>query len=288
MVLQVLNVFVQGVLLGGLYALFALGLSLSTGIVKLVNIAHGDLIILMSFVLFALTQLLGIPLLVAFLIALPLAFSVGYLLQKGLLQRVMGKGLLPPLLVTFGLSVIVQNGLLELFGADTRSIPTGSLQTTAIEITDTFFIGLLPLLTLLVAVVLIFLLDRLIYRSRFGARLRAIADSPETARLIGLPVNRTYAIALGMVGVTVCIAALFLGMRMNFEPLSGPSRLIIAFEVIVLGGLGNLWGILAGGVVLGLAQSIGAEFDIRMQLLAGHLVFLVVLLVRPQGIFTQR
>jgi branched-chain amino acid transport system permease protein len=288
MVLQVLNVVVQGVLLGGLYALFALGLSLSTGIVKLVNIAHGDLIILMSFVLFALTQLLGIPLLVAFLIALPLAFSVGYLLQKGLLQRVMGKGLLPPLLVTFGLSVIVQNGLLELFGADTRSIPTGSLQTTAIEITDTFFIGLLPLLTLLVAVVLIFLLDRLIYRSRFGARLRAIADSPETARLIGLPVNRTYAIALGMVGVTVCIAALFLGMRMNFEPLSGPSRLIIAFEVIVLGGLGNLWGILAGGVVLGLAQSIGAEFDIRMQLLAGHLVFLVVLLVRPQGIFTQR
>jgi branched-chain amino acid transport system permease protein len=200
----------------------------------------------------------------------------------------MGRGLLPPLLVTFGLSVIVQNGLLEFFGADTRSIPTGALQTAAIEIADTFFIGVLPLLTLVVAVVLIFLLDRLIYRSRFGARLRAIADSPDTARLIGLPVNHTYAIALGMVGVTVCIAALFLGMRMNFEPLSGPSRLIIAFEVIVLGGLGNLWGILAGGVVLGLAQSIGAEFDIRMQLLAGHLVFLLVLLVRPQGIFTQR
>lgn len=284
----VLNIAIQGVLLGGLYALFALGLSFSAGIVKLVNLAHGDLIILISFMLFALTQLVGMPLLLAFLLMLPVAFGLGYLLQKALLQRVMGKGLLPPLLVTFGLSVIVQNGLLEVFGADTRSIPSGPLQTAAVEIGDQLYVGVLPFLTLITAIALIFLLDRLIYRSHFGARLRAIADSPETARLIGLPVNHTYAIALGMVGVTICIAALFLGLRMNFEPLSGPGRLIVAFEVIVLGGLGNLWGILVGGIILGMAQSIGAEFDIRMQLLAGHLVFLLVLLIRPQGIFTQR
>jgi branched-chain amino acid transport system permease protein len=227
------------------------------------------------------------PLPIAILIVLPLAFAVGYLLQAGLLRRVMTKGLLPPLLVTFGLSVIIQNGLLEAFGADTRSIPGGALQTAAIKLSDEIFLGVLPALTLVVAVACIYLLDRVIYRSRFGARLRAVADSPDTARLIGLPVNRIYATALGLVGTTICVAALFLGLRTNFDPLSGPSRLIVAFEVIVLGGIGNLWGILAGAVLLGLAQSIGAEFDIRLQLLSGHLVFLLVLLIRPEGIFKQ-
>ncbi len=287
MALLLLNILVQGVLLGGLYTLFALGLSFSVGVIKLVNIAHGDLIILMSFVLFSLTQLFGMSLLVAFPLMLMVAFGVGYLLQKSLLERVMGKGLLPPLLVTFGISVIIQNGLLEVFGADTRSISTVQLQTATIKVTDQLYVGVIPLMTLAAAIILIFVLDLLIYRSRFGARLRAVADSPETARLIGLPVDHTYAVAFGLVGVTICIAALFLGMRMNFDPLSGPSRLIVAFEVIVLGGLGNLWGILVGATVLGLAQSIGAEFDIRAQLLAGHLVFLLVLLLRPQGIFGQ-
>jgi len=287
MVDQILNVALQGVLLGGLYALFALGLSLSVGVIKLVNIAHGDLIVLISFALFYLTQPLGLPLPAAILIVLPLAFGIGYVLQVGLLQRVMTKGLLPPLLVTFGLSVIIQNGLLETFGADTRSIPGGALQTAAIRLSDQIYLGVLPTLTLVVAVACIYSLDLLIYRSRFGARLRAVADSPDTARLIGLPVNRIYATALGLVGITICAAALFLGLRMNFDPLSGPSRLIVAFEVIVLGGIGNLWGILAGAVLLGLAQSIGAEFDIRLQLLSGHLVFLLVLLIRPEGIFKQ-
>jgi branched-chain amino acid transport system permease protein len=199
----------------------------------------------------------------------------------------MGKDLLPPLLVTFGLSVIIQNGLLEIFGADTRSIPGGQLQTAAVRIGDHISIGVLPLITFIVAITLIFMLDWFVYRSRLGARLRAVADSPDAARLIGLPVNHIYAIALGIVVITICIASLFLGLRMNFDPLSGPSRLIIAFEVLVLGGLGNLWGILAGAVILGLAQSIGAEFDIRLQLLAGHLVFLLALIVRPEGIFKK-
>jgi branched-chain amino acid transport system permease protein len=287
MIYQILNVALQGVLLGGLYALFALGLSLSVGVIKLVNIAHGDLIVLISFALFYLTQPLGMPLPIAMLIVLPLAFGGGFVLQAGLLQRVMTKGLLPPLLVTFGLSVIIQNGLLETFGADTRSIPGGSLQTAAIKLSDQIYLGALPLLTLVVAVACIYALDRIIYRSKFGARLRAVADSPDTARLIGLPVNFIYATALGLVGITICTAALFLGLRMNFDPLSGPSRLIVAFEVIVLGGIGNLWGILVGAILLGLAQSIGAEFDIRLQLLSGHLVFLLVLLIRPEGIFKQ-
>lgn len=284
----IINILLQGIMLGGLYALFALGLSLSVGVIKLVNIAHGDLIILISFALFYLTQILGMPLLPAFLFVLPLAFAMGYVMQIGLLSRVMDKGQLAPLLVTFGLSVIIQNMLLEGFGADTRSVPGGDLQVTALQISDKIFIGALPALTLCAAVLLIVATDLLVYRTSFGARLRAVADNVHIARLIGLPVNLIYAIALGIVGLTICVAALFLALRMNFDPLSGPSRLIVGFEVIVLGGLGNLWGLLVGGIVLGLAQSIGAEIDIRLQLLVGHVVFLLVLLVRPEGIFQQK
>jgi branched-chain amino acid transport system permease protein len=288
MTFTVLNVIIQGVMLGGLYALFALGLSISVGVVKLVNIAHGDLIILMSFTLFYFTQILGMPLWLALLVALPLSFGVGYVLQAGFLSRVMNKGQLAPLLVTFGLSVIIQNALLEGFGADTRAIPGGALQTATLQLSDKLYVGALPALTLLAAVGLILVADLVIFRTSFGARLRAVADNAATARLIGLPVNVIYAMSLGLVGITICVAALFLALRMNFDPLSGPSRLIIAFEVIVLGGLGNLWGLLVGGTILGLAQSVGAEFDIRLQLLAGHLVFLLVLMIRPEGIFRQR
>jgi branched-chain amino acid transport system permease protein len=287
MALHLLNVCVDGLLLGGLYSLFALGLSFSVGVIKLVNIAHGDMIVLASFGLFYLTQPLGLPLPLAFAIAASIAFALGYALQRALLQQVMAKGLLPALLVTFGLSVITQNGLLEAFGADTRSIPGGPLQTAAVKLSADFYLGVLPTLTLVAAIAAIFTLDFLIFHTRFGARLRAIADSPETAALIGLPVRHIFALALGLVAVTICVAALFLGLRMNFDPMSGPSRMIVAFESIVLGGLGNLWGILAGAVILGLAQSIGADFDIRLQVLAGHLVFLTVLLIRPQGIFRQ-
>lgn len=281
----VLNIGVQGVLLGGLYALFAIGLALSVGVVRLVNIAHGDLIILASFGLFILTQSMGLPLWLAFAVLVPVMAGVGYVLQQGLLRHVTDKGLLPPLLVTFGLSVIIQNGLLEAFGADTRAFSGGSLQTATWELSDGVFVGALPALTLVVAVALIFAVDRLIYRSAFGARLRAVSESPATASLIGLPVNKVHALALALVGVTVAIAALFLGLRMNFDPLSGPARLIIAFEVIVLGGLGNLWGILAGGILLGVAQSLGGAVDVRLQVLAGHLVFLLIILLRPQGLF---
>jgi branched-chain amino acid transport system permease protein len=283
----VLNIVVQGVLLGGLYALFAIGLALSVGVVRLVNIAHGDLIILASFGLFILTQSLALPLWLAFAVLLPVMAGVGYVLQHGLLRHVTDKGLLPPLLVTFGLSVIIQNGLLEAFGADTRAFSGGALQTATWEMTGGVYIGALPALTLAVAVALIFAFDRLIYRSAFGARLRAVSESPATASLIGLPVNTVHALSLALVGVTVCIAALFMGLRMNFDPLSGPARLIIAFEVIVLGGLGNLWGILAGGILLGIAQSVGGAVDVRLQVLAGHVVFLLIILLRPQGLFQK-
>jgi len=282
-----LNILIQGVLLGGLYALFAIGLALSVGVVRLVNIAHGDLIVLASFGLLWLTQYAGLPLWAAFLALVPVMSGLGYGLQQGLLRRVADKGLLPPLLVTFGISIIIQNGLLEAFGADTRSFASGALQTASWRLTEGVYVGALPLLTLAVAVCLIFAIDRLIYASHFGARLRAVSEGPATASLIGLPVDRVYGLALALVGATISIAALFLGLRMNFDPLSGPARLIVAFEVIVLGGLGNLWGILAGGILLGVAQSVGGAVDAPLQVLAGHLVFLFLILLRPQGLFRK-
>jgi branched-chain amino acid transport system permease protein len=281
------NQIVQGVLLGGLYALFAMGLSLSVGIMRFVNIAHGDFIVLASFVLLSLTTAFGISPFLAMLMILPLAFIGGFALQRLLLQRVTGGGVLPVILVTFGLSIIIQNGLLEAYGADTRKISGGALETATLTLGAGISIGVLPLLIFAAAVAMVLALDGLLYRTRLGARIRAVSDDVAAADLIGLPSARIYAIAMAIIFATVAVAACFMAVRTNFDPASGPSRLLIAFEVVVLGGLGSLWGTLAGGILLGVAQSIGAQFDAAWQMLAGHLLFLLVLVLRPQGLFPK-
>lgn len=283
----IVNQVVQGILLGGLYALFALGLSLSVGIMRFVNIAHGDLIVLASFVLLSLATTLGAPPFVALLLVLPLAFAAGFALQRFLLQRVVGSSVLPVILVTFGLSIIIQNGLLEAYGADTRKLSGGALETATITLGGGISVGVLPLLIFGAAVVMVVLLDILLYRTPIGAKIRAVSDDVDAADLIGLSSARIYAIAMAIIGVTVAIAACFMAVRTNFDPASGPSRLLIAFEAVVLGGLGSLWGTLAGGILLGVAQSIGAHIDPGSQTLAGHLLFLLVLIVRPQGLFPK-
>jgi branched-chain amino acid transport system permease protein len=282
-----INQIVQGVLLGGLYAMFAIGLSLSVGIMQFVNIAHGDLIVLVCFLLLSLTSALDLSPLLAVALTLPLAFAGGYLLQRLLLQRVLGKGVLPIILVTFGLSIIVQNGLLSVYGADTRKVAGGAIETATIPVGGGVNVGLLPFVIFVSAIALIFALDRLLYHTRLGARIRAVSDDVATANLIGLKSGRIYAVAMGLVGATVAISAGFMSVWTNFDPSSGPSRLIIAFEAVVLGGLGSLWGTLAGGVMLGVAQAIGAQFDAAWQILAGHILFLVILVVRPQGLFPR-
>jgi len=281
------NQIVQGVLLGGLYALFAMGLSLSVGIMRFVNIAHGDFIVLTSFVLLSLTTALGISPFLALLMVLPLAFIAGFALQRLLLQRVTGGGVLPVILVTFGLSIIIQNGLLEAYGADTRKISAGTLETAALTLGAGISIGVLPLLIFAAAIVLVIALDGLLYRTRIGAKIRAVSDDVAAADLIGLSPARIYAIAMAIIFATVAVAACFMAVRTNFDPAYGPSRLLIAFEAVVLGGLGSLWGTLAGGILLGVAQSMGAQFDAAWQMLAGHLLFLLVLVVRPQGLFPK-
>lgn len=287
MLAAVTNQILQGVLVGGLYAMFAMGLSLSVGVLRFVNIAHGDLIVAMSFLLLTLTTQFGLSPFAAVLIAVPVAFGGGYLLQRLLFQRALGKNVLPIILVTFGLSIIIQNGLLGAYGADTRKVVGGAFETATLALGDGVNIGVLPLAIFLSAVVMISLLDRLLYATRLGARIRAVSDDVATADLVGLPSARVYAIAMGVVGVTVAISAGFMSIWTNFDPTSGPSRLITAFEAVVLGGLGNLWGTLAGGVILGVAQSVGAQVDAGWQVLAGHLVFLALFLIRPQGLFPR-
>ena len=287
MIANVANQVVQGVLLGGLYCMFALGLSLTVGVLRFVNIAHGDLIVLISFLTLAVCTALGVHPLLAMLIALPAAAAGFYALQRLLLQRTAGQNPLLALLVTFGVAIIVQNGLLQGFGADTRTLPGGGLETATIQVGPGFYVGVLPLMTLLAAVALVAVLDLFLYRSRLGARIRAASDDVAAADLIGLSTPRISALAMAVAGATAAVAACFMGMRMNFDPTSGPSRLLTAFEAVVLGGLGSLWGTLAGGVVLGVAQSVGGEFDAAWQAIAGHAAFLLIFLLRPQGFFPK-
>ncbi len=282
-----INQILQGILLGGLYTLFATGLSLSAGVMRFVNIAHGDFIVLTSFILLVLVTSLGINPAIATIIVLPIAFVFGFGLQRFLLQRVVGENVLLVILVTFGLSIIIENGLLEGFGADPQKISGGSLETATIALGDGINMGVFQVITFVAAVAMVAVLDLILYRSGIGAKIRAVSDDVVAADLIGLSSARIYAIAMGISFVTIGIAAGFMSIWTDFDPASGGTRLLIAFEAIVLGGLGSLWGSLVGGIVLGIAQSVGAQFDIAWQMLAGHIVFLIVLAVRPQGLFPK-
>ncbi|OHV83371.1 branched-chain amino acid ABC transporter permease [Ensifer sp. LCM 4579] len=281
-----IDTLVQGVLLGGLYALFAAGLSLVFGIMRLVNLAHGDLIVLAAFLLLVLVTGLGLDPFLAALLAAPLMFGAGWVLQYVLLNRTLGKDVLPPLLVTFGLSIIIQNALLEGFSADSRRISTGALETASVGL-GPVTIGFMPLMAFLSAVAVIVCLNLLIYRTAIGRAFRATSDDAVTAGLMGIRPQRIFAMATGLAMVVVTIAALYLGTRANFDPTAGPARLIYAFEAVIIGGLGSLWGTLAGGVILGVAQTLGAAVNPEWQILAGHLAFLAVLLIKPRGLFPR-
>ena len=282
-----LGSIIQGVLLGGLYALFAAGLSLIFGIMRLVNLAHGDLIVLAAFAILALTSWLGFDPFLAALLAMPAMFAVGFALQHLLLNRTLGRDLLPPLLVTFGLSIMIQNGLLETFTADSRRLRLGAIETASVNLGGNLAIGVMPLLTLVSAILVIVLLNLLFYRTALGRAFRAASDDLEIAQLMGIDHHRIYAIAMGIAMLVATIAALYLGIRANFDPTIGPARLIYAFEAVIIGGLGSLWGTLAGGVIVGVAQTIGARINPEWQILAGHIAFLVVVVARPRGLFPR-
>lgn len=281
-----LDTIIQGILLGGLYALFAAGLSLVFGIMRLVNLAHGDLIVLAAFLILVLVSALGINPFLAVLVAAPIMFAIGWLLQYFVFNRTLGEDILPPLLVTFGLSIVIQNGLMEGFSADSRRISAGGLETSSLSL-GPINLGVMPVLTLVSAVIVIIVLNQIFYRTALGRAFRATSDDTVTAGLMGVNPGRIFAIATGLAMVVVTIAALYLGTRANFDPSIGPARLIYAFEAVIIGGLGSLWGTLIGGIIIGVAQTIGAALNPEWQILAGHLAFLVVLLVRPRGLFPR-
>ena len=281
------NAVVQGVLVGGLYALFAAGLSLIFGVMRLVNIAHGDLIVAAAYLAFVVIQATGLPALASLVIVIPLAAAAGYALQIGIFNRVLGKDILPPLLVSFGLSVIIQNGLLSIFTVNSRKLHAGALETGSFELLPGVAIGYLPLLTFAAAVAVIFALQFMFYRTALGRAFRATSDDPEIALLMGLDTRKVYAAAMAISLAVVALAGVFLAIRSNFDPFMGPGRLIFGFEAVIIGGLGNLWGTLIGGVVLGVAQGLGAELNPGWQVLAGHLTFLAVLAGRPRGLFPR-
>ena len=282
-----LDAIIQGVLLGGLYALFATGLSLIFGVMRLVNIAHGDLIVLSAFLGLAMVNGTGVHPLLNLIVTVPVMAAIGYALQRGILNLTLGRDILPPLLVTFGLSIIIQNVLLEVFSADTQRLKAGALETASIAIGGEIAIGWFPLIVFLAAIAVIAGLQLLLYRTRLGTAFRATSDDHQTAALMGIDNRHVFALAMALALGVVALAGTFMAIRTNFSPAIGPARLLYAFEAVIIGGLGSLWGTLAGGVILGVAQAIGAKFHPGGQILAGHVAFLIVLVLRPNGLFPR-
>jgi len=281
------NAVAQGILLGGLYALFAAGLSLMFGVMRIVNLAHGDLVIVAAFMAFVLADDLGLNPFLSLFVVLPVMFLVGYTLQRGILNRSLAGGELGPLLATFGLAIVLQNSLQEIFSADQRGLRAGSIETSSLHVAEGLNLGWLPMLTLAIGVAVIGGLHLLLERTQLGRAFRAVADDPEAAAVVGIDHRKLYAIATGIALATAGIAGVLLGIRTQFSPADGPSQLIFAFEAVIIGGLGNLWGTLLGGIVLGVAQTVGAQIEPSYSILAGHLVFLVVLILRPSGLLPR-
>jgi branched-chain amino acid transport system permease protein len=278
---------VQGALLGGLYALFAAGLALMFGVMRIVNIAHGDFIILAAYIALAVVQSLGIGAIASLVIVVPVMFVLGYALQRSLLNFTLGGDVLPPLLVTFGLSVIIENALLEVFSADPQRLQAGGLESASLQLGGGLAVGWLALIVFITAVAVIGALELLLYRTAIGRAFRATSDDATTARLYGVDTGHVFALATGITLAVGSIAGVLLAIRTTFDPGMGPIRLIYAFEAVIIGGLGSLWGTLLGGVILGVAQAIGVVLNPGWDLLAGHVVFLLVLVVRPRGLFPK-
>jgi branched-chain amino acid transport system permease protein len=281
------DTLVQGLLLGGLYCLFALGQSLMFGVMRLTNTAQGDFIVLGAFGAIALASVVALhPALVAIAL-LPVAFGAGYLLQRHVLNTTLGRDPLPSLVVTFGLAIVIQNALLEVFSADPRSLDSGGLNTESIAIGGGLAVGLLPLIVLGVALAATAVLQLVFNRTALGRSFRAVSDDREIAELMGLDAKHVYALATGIAFMLILVAGVLQAMRTTVSPSDGPLLLLFAFEAVIIGGMGSFWGSFAGAMVLGVTQQIGFRLDPGWGIWFGHLVFLAVLIVRPQGLFPR-
>lgn len=281
------STILQGVMLGGLYALFAMGLSLMFGVMRLTNVAHGDFIILTAFAAFAATASLGVNLWITLLLLLPLAFVFGYGLQRGVLNGTLGNDPLPSLVVTFGLSIVIQNLLMEIFSADTRSISALGLETKSVQLAEHLYVGVLPMIIFSIAVAAAAGMQWLFGNTAIGRAFRATSDDREAAQLMGLDHKHVYALATAIAFMLIAVAGVLQGMRTTIAPADGPGLLLYAFEAVIIGGMGSFWGTFSGGIILGVAQAIGFRIDPGWGILIGHLVFLAMLIVKPSGMFPK-
>jgi branched-chain amino acid transport system permease protein len=284
------NAIIQGVLTGGLYALFACGLSLLFGVMKVVNLAHGDLAVVAGYVAIGIITVTHIPVLWSFVIVVPVMALVGYALQRTVIQSALNRSVLTTLLVTFGLSIVIENGLLQFFTANSRGIGSGlALVRDSFNLGSQIQIGYLPLVIFAAAVVVLLGLQYFLSRSKYGRLIRASADDQEAVQLAGADYRHVFGIAAALAFATVALAGIAYGMGSQLDPTTGSDVILLfAFAAVVIGGLGSLWGTLLGGIVLGVAQQIGAQINISDEILAGYIVFLVVLVLRPQGLTTRR
>ncbi|TME98349.1 MAG: branched-chain amino acid ABC transporter permease [Chloroflexi bacterium] len=288
--MTVANAILQGIFLGAFYAVLACGLSLMFGVMRIINLAHGDVAVLGAYVVLVIVQSTGLSPLVAFVIALPAMIAFGYVLQLTVLQRALKAGILTPLLATFGLSIVIQNLLLLRFSPDVHSLgaSAGALTTESWNVFGSITISALGLVVLAVALVVFAALHLFLSRTRPGWRMRATAEDPDAAELIGIDSRHVYARATAIAVAIAGLGGLFLAIRSVFDPVSGPTQLIFAFEAVVIGGMGSLWGTLLGGLALGVAQTLGAQLNPEYAALSGHLLFLAVLILRFGGVNLAR
>jgi len=277
-----LNQLVQGLMLGGYYALLACGLSFMFGVMRIINLAHGSLAVLSAYLLFLLADRYDIHPLLGLVAVVPAMALLGWVLHRLVLERSARAGALLPLLSTFGLATVLDNSMFQVFGADTRSLAPyiDSLSYDSWTLPGGVIVGQLSVLTFVVALALLGGLHLMLARTSLGRRIRAAAHDADTAQLVGVNARSVYAASTAIALTTVAIAGAFLAMRATFDPYTGPQQLIFAFEAVVIGGAGSLWGTLIGGIVLGVAQSLGAQVHSQGFLIAGHTTFLVVLLAR--------
>jgi branched-chain amino acid transport system permease protein len=284
------NAIIQGVLTGGLYALFACGLSLLFGVMKVVNLAHGDLAVVAGYVAIGVITVTHVPVLWSFLIVVPVMALIGYVLQRTVIQSSLDRSVLTTLMVTFGLSVVIENGLLQFFTANSRAIGTNlALVRDSFNLGSQIQIGYLLVVVFAVAVVVLLGLQYFLSASRYGRLIRASADDREAAQLAGADYRHVFGIAAAIAFGTVALAGMSYGLTTTIDPTTGTDTILLfAFAAVVIGGLGSLWGTLLGGIILGVAQQIGAQINISYEQLGGYVIFLLVLVVWPQGLTSRR
>jgi len=289
MVLDLKGPIMNGLLLGGLYGIVGIGMSMIFGIVRMVNLAHGDFVILASYLSLVAITLVPVNPLFTLIAVIPAMFLIGFIIQYYLLNRVLGKGIedFAPLLVAFGLSIVIQNLLLLIFTPDARALFT-TISVTTIPVGGFINIPMIYLVDFIVSILTISLLHWFFTTTYTGKAIRAASDDEGAAQLMGINTKVIYAYAMAIAAGTAGIAGVLIGMTFTFYPHTGPEYLIIAFGVVIIGGLGSLLGTFLGGLILGLAQIVGAHFlGPGFQLLSGYLILLIVLALKPTGLFAR-